>query len=78
MIPYRAGKVDGGGYAPGSEKVLAYFPRPTKRSVALIAGLVADATDPAKGTARDLVAILKTELPSILAAMVDRGKIKKA
>jgi hypothetical protein len=78
MQPYRTGPVEGGGFAPGVEKVLAYFPRPTKGSVVLIKGLIVEATDPAKGTATDLVQILKEQLPSILQNLEDRRKIKKA
>jgi hypothetical protein len=77
--PFRAGpRKDAGGFAPGSEKVLAHFPRPTKQSTAMIAGMIADVTDPAKGTIPALVQMLLAELPSILDALVDRGRIKKA
>ena len=77
--PYRKGPVNGpGGYAPGAEKVLAYFPRPTAATVAFISGRVKSVTDPNNGTAPALVDILQKELPSILSALVDRKKIKKA
>jgi hypothetical protein len=79
IAPYRKGTVSApGGYAPGSEKVLAYFPRPTPATVAFISGRVKNVTDPKTGTTPALVDILQKELPSILSALVDRKRIKKA
>jgi hypothetical protein len=79
MAPYRKGTVnEPSSYAPRSEQVLAYFPRPTAATTAFISGRVKNVTDPRTGTAPALVDILQKELPSILSALVDRGRIKKA
>lgn len=76
---FRHGVVDdAGGYAPGSEKVLAHFPRPTAASTKLIAGMIDEVTDPARGTIPALVEVMRAELPSILKALVDRKKIRRA
>src|SRR5262249_51953363 len=78
---FRHGLVDdGGGYAPGSEKVLAHFPRPTAGSAKAIAAMIERVTDPADpyGTIPSLVSVMRAELPSIIKALLDRKKIRKA
>ena len=62
----------------GSEQVLAYFPRPTADSQRLISHMVAVVTDPRQGMADALVEVMGRELPSIIDALVQRGKIRKA
>jgi hypothetical protein len=76
--PYRLGPVEGGGYAPGSEQVLAYFPRPTADGQRLISHMVTEVTDPRTGMTAALVEVMSRELPSILDALVQRGKIRRA
>lgn len=78
---FRHGLVDDGrGYAPGSEKVLAHFPRPTAESAKAIAAMIERVTDPADpyGTIPSLVSVMRAELPSIIKALLDRKKIRKA
>jgi hypothetical protein len=76
---FRHGLVsDAGGYAPGSERVIAHFPRPTKASTKLIADMIDEVTDPARGTIPALIEVMKAELPSILKALEKRGKVRAA
>jgi hypothetical protein len=78
LEPYRMGPVEGGGYAPGSEQVLAFFPRPTKDTQKLVSQMVSEVTDPKRGLIGALVEVMVRELPSILDQLVARGKIRKA
>jgi hypothetical protein len=84
MQPYFAGTVPpgtGGGYAPGSEQVIAYFPRPTHDSITTITELVNKFSDPKDHKVdmiNGLVEFLIKELPSFLHALMLRGKIRRA
>jgi hypothetical protein len=78
MLPYREGPVSGpGGYAPGSEKVLAYFPGPTTGTIKLIHDRVDEITKP-KGAAPALVKVIKAQLESLLHGLVAHGDIRQA
>jgi hypothetical protein len=68
----------GGGYAPGSDQVIAFFPRPTADSTRMISQLVRSVTDPAGGMVDALISIIVTELPSLLEGLVRHGDIKRA
>ncbi|ADJ47146.1 hypothetical protein AMES_5321 [Amycolatopsis mediterranei S699] len=81
MQPYFAGPTPpgtGSGYAPGSEEVIAFFPRTTADSTRMIAQLIRDVTNPAGGMANALVSIIIEELPSLLEGLVRHGDIHRA
>src|SRR5258708_10033286 len=79
IAPYRKGpNKDAGGFAPGAEKVMKYFPRPTAATATMINSLIAKVTDPAGGMIHALVEMLVGGLPSILAGLEKTGKIRKA
>jgi hypothetical protein len=78
LEPYRLKEVEGGGYAPGSEQVLAYFPHPTKDTEKMVNQMVLQATDPARGLVDALVEVMLHELPSLLDQLVARGDIRVA
>ena len=81
MQPFFAGPTPpgmGSGYAPGSDEVIAMFPRPTADSSRMIAELVRSVTDPAGGMVDALISIIKTELPSLLQGLVRHGDIHRA
>jgi hypothetical protein len=81
MQPYFAGPTPpgtGGGYAPGSDEVMAFFPRPTADSTHMIAELVRNVTDPNRGMVDALISIIIVELPSLLEGLVRHGDIHRA
>src|SRR5260370_9217189 len=76
--PYRMKPVEGGGYAPGADQVMAFFPRPTKDTEKLVFQMVSEVTDPRRGLVDALVDVMLQGLPSLLPNPADRGRIRKA
>jgi hypothetical protein len=77
--PYRSGPVSGTDPTAEATKIIkTHFPRPTDATVKLIHGLVTTATDAGQGTTDALVKVMNRELRSILKALEDRRKIRKA